>query len=58
MLFGATAFAQAPPPPEAAVPPAQAPLRMAFLDLQRIAAESTEGKPRAEGAGADAEEVR
>ena len=33
------------PPPAAAVPPPpQAPLRMAFLDLQRIAAESTEGK--------------
>jgi Skp family chaperone for outer membrane proteins len=37
------AFAQA-PPPAAAVPPQQAPLRMAFLDLPRIAAESNEGK--------------
>jgi len=43
MVFAAPAFAQA-PPPAAAVPPQQAPLRMAFLDLQRIAAESTEGK--------------
>jgi len=42
MVLGAPAFAQAPPP--AVVPPPQAPLRMAFLDLQRIAAESTEGK--------------
>jgi outer membrane protein len=47
LIFSATAFAQTPaPPPAAAVPPpqTQAPLRMAFLDLQRIAAESTEGK--------------
>lgn len=36
-------FAQT-PPPATAVPPPQAPLRMAFLDLQRIAAESGEGK--------------
>ena len=43
MVFGASAFAQT-PPPATAVPPQQAPLRMAFLDLQRIAAESTEGK--------------
>jgi outer membrane protein len=43
MVFAAQAFAQA-PPPAAAVPPQQAPLRMAFLDLQRIAAESNEGK--------------
>ena len=37
LVLGAPAFAQvaAPPPP---------PLRMAFVDLQRIAAESTEGK--------------
>src|SRR5688572_2958202 len=40
LMFGGSAFAQAP----AALPPQQAPLRMAFLDLQRIAAESTEGK--------------
>src|SRR4029450_555893 len=31
-------------PPATATPPPQAPLRMAFLDLQRIAAESAEGK--------------
>ena len=48
-ILSATAFAQAQaptPPPAAAVPPpqTQAPLRMAFLDLQRIAAESAEGK--------------
>jgi outer membrane protein len=43
MVIGSSAFAQAPPPPTA-VPPQQAPLRMAFLDLQRIAAESSEGK--------------
>ena len=48
-ILGTTAFAQAQaptPPPAAAVPPpqTQAPLRMAFLDLQRIAAESAEGK--------------
>jgi Skp family chaperone for outer membrane proteins len=40
LMFGGSAFAQAP----AVVPPQQAPLRMAFLDLQRIAAESSEGK--------------
>src|SRR5688572_15449056 len=40
LIFGGSAFAQAP----AVVPPQQAPLRMAFLDLQRIAAESSEGK--------------
>ncbi len=38
LVFGGSAFAQA------VVPPQQAPLRMAFLDLQRIAAESNEGK--------------
>jgi outer membrane protein len=43
LALGAPALAQT-PPPAAAVPPQQAPLRMAFLDLQRIAAESTEGK--------------
>jgi outer membrane protein len=50
-ILSTTAFAQAPatpptPPPATAVPPpqTQAPLRMAFLDLQRIAAESAEGK--------------
>jgi outer membrane protein len=43
MVLHLPAFAQT-PPPAAAVPPAQAPLRMAFLDLQRIAAESNEGK--------------
>ena len=40
MVLGGSAFAQSP----AVVPPQQAPLRMAFLDLQRIAAESGEGK--------------
>ena len=44
-LLGSTAFAQT-PPPATAVPPQQAPLRMAFLDLQRIASESAEGKVR------------
>lgn len=44
-VLGSTAFAQT-PPPAAAVPPQQAPLRMAFLDLQRIASESAEGKVR------------
>jgi outer membrane protein len=43
MVLGTPAVAQT-PPPAAAVPPQQAPLRMAFLDLQRIAAESSEGK--------------
>ena len=42
MVLGASAYAQTPPPAAAVAP--QAPLRMAFLDLQRIAAESTEGK--------------
>jgi outer membrane protein len=41
MVLSAPVFAQA---PATAVPPQQAPLRMAFLDLQRIAAESGEGK--------------
>ena len=41
LVLGGSAFAQAPP---SVVPPQQAPLRMAFLDLQRIAAESNEGK--------------
>jgi Skp family chaperone for outer membrane proteins len=48
VVLSAPLFAQEPP---AAVPPApsaqakpQAPLRMAFLDLQRVAAESSEGK--------------
>ena len=51
ILSSGTAFAQqpaAPAPPAVTAPPAQAqpqaPLRMAFLDLQRIAAESNEGK--------------
>jgi outer membrane protein len=43
LVLSAPAFAQT-PPPATAVPPQQAPLRMAFLDLQRIAAESSEGK--------------
>jgi len=43
LVVGNPALAQT-PPPAAAVPPQQAPLRMAFLDLQRIAAESNEGK--------------
>jgi outer membrane protein len=43
LVLSASAFAQT-PPPATAVPPQQAPLRMAFLDLQRIAAESSEGK--------------
>ena len=43
MALGVPAYAQT-PPPAAAVPPPQAPLRMAFLDLQRVAAESNEGK--------------
>jgi outer membrane protein len=41
LVFSAPAFAQAPP---AVVAPAPAALRMAFVDLQRIAAESNEGK--------------
>lgn len=47
IVLSGPAFAQEPP---AAAPPAQgqakpqAPLRMAFLDLQRVAAESSEGK--------------
>jgi outer membrane protein len=49
-VLSSSAFAQAPvapaPPPATAVPPQQAPLRMAFLDLQRIASESAEGKVR------------
>jgi outer membrane protein len=48
LLLGATAFAQQPAAPAAAPPTAAAPapaaLRMAFVDLQRVAAESTEGK--------------
>jgi outer membrane protein len=43
LVVGTPALAQT-PPPATAVPPQQAPLRMAFLDLQRIAAESNEGK--------------
>jgi outer membrane protein len=43
LFLSATAFAQQPPPPVATAP-APAPLRMAFVDLQRVAAESTEGK--------------
>ena len=42
LLFGAQAFAQQPTVVAAA--PAPPPLRMAFVDLQRVAAESTEGK--------------
>src|SRR5712692_743850 len=42
LLFSAQAFAQQPPAVAAA--PAPPPLRMAFVDLQRVAAESTEGK--------------
>src|SRR5947208_3204589 len=42
VLLTATAFAQQPPP--MASGPAPAPLRMAFVDLQRVAAESAEGK--------------
>jgi outer membrane protein len=42
LLLGASAFAQQ-PPAVAATPPSQ-PLRMAFVDLQRVAAESSEGK--------------
>ena len=42
VFLTATAFAQQPPAVAAA--PAPAPLRMAFVDLQRVAAESVEGK--------------
>lgn len=43
LVLGAPALAQQLPPQVVAAPPA-APLRMAFVDLQRVAAESTEGK--------------
>lgn len=43
VLGGSSTLAQT-PPPATALAPQQAPLRMAFLDLQRIAAESGEGK--------------
>ena len=43
LVLCAPALAQQ-PPAAAAVPLQQAPLRMAFIDLQRIAAESNEGK--------------
>jgi outer membrane protein len=42
LLLSAQAFAQQPPAVAAA--PAPPPLRMAFVDLQRVAAESVEGK--------------
>src|SRR5581483_1839690 len=42
LFLSATAFAQQPPAVAAA--PAPGPLRMAFVDLQRVAAESNEGK--------------
>ena len=42
LFLTATAFAQQPPPAVAA--PSPSPLRMAFVDLQRVAAESAEGK--------------
>jgi len=42
LLVAASVFAQQPPPAAAAAP--SQPLRMAFVDLQRVAAESTEGK--------------
>jgi outer membrane protein len=42
LFLSATAFAQQ--PPAAAAAPAPAQLRMAFVDLQRVAAESSEGK--------------
>src|ERR1700674_1098681 len=42
LLLSAQAFAQQPPATVAA--PAPSPLRMAFVDLQRVAAESIEGK--------------
>ena len=58
LVLSASASAQT-PPPATAVPPQQAPLRMAFLDLQRIAAESTEGKVASgKSAGADEEKGR
>ena len=41
LLLSASAFAQQPPSVAA---PAPSPLRMAFVDLQRVAAESAEGK--------------
>jgi outer membrane protein len=44
MMLSGSALAQAPPAVSAPPAPAPAPLRMAFLDLQRIAAESNEGK--------------
>jgi Skp family chaperone for outer membrane proteins len=43
LVLGSPAFGQQPPPSVVAAPP-QAPLRMAFVDLQRVAAESVEGK--------------
>jgi outer membrane protein len=43
LLMSATAFAQQAPTPPTVTAPAPA-LRMAFVDLQRVAAESTEGK--------------
>ena len=42
LVLGSPVFGQQPPPAVAAPPPA--PLRMAFVDLQRVAAESVEGK--------------
>jgi outer membrane protein len=44
MMLSGSAFAQTPPSVTAPPAPAPAALRMAFLDLQRIAAESNEGK--------------
>jgi len=47
LLLSATAFAQQPPAQQAPPPTVTAPapaLRMAFVDLQRVAAESSEGK--------------
>lgn len=46
LFLSATAFAQQPPlpAPPSVVPAAPPPLRMAFVDLQRVAAESSEGK--------------
>ena len=43
ILLSASAFAQQPAPPPSVTAPAPA-LRMAFVDLQRVAAESAEGK--------------